>query len=109
MRAGPQGHGWREAYSLPPSLSHHRQPGIDSASLAGLADWRHKQRQLGAAKAMQPEPTMGSVLDEEVEVVGAEEENLPPVLHKAWEASRVGALNEVLGVELHPEELLLEA
>ena len=33
---------WQRAYGLPPSLSHHRQPGIDS--LAGLADWRHKQR-----------------------------------------------------------------
>ena len=41
---------------------------------------------------MQSEPTVGSGLDEEVEVVGTEEdeeENLPLVLHKAWEASRV--------------------
>ena len=39
---------------------------------------------MSAAKAMQPGPTVGSGLDEEVEVVGAEEdeeENLPPVLH----------------------------
>ena len=28
VRGGPLGHGWRKAYSLPPSLSHHRQPGI---------------------------------------------------------------------------------
>ena len=28
---------------------------------------------------------------------------------KAWEASRLRALNEVLGVELQPKELLLEA
>ena len=43
---------------------------------------------MSAAKAMQPEPTVGSGLDEKVEAVGAEEEdreeNLPPVLHKAW-------------------------
>ena len=41
---------------------------------------------MSAAKAMQPEPTGGSGLDEKVEAVGAEEvkeENLPPVLHKA--------------------------
>ena len=58
-------------------------------NLAELPDWRHKRRQLGAAevsaaKAMQPGPTVGSGLDEEVAVVGAEEdeeENLPPVLH----------------------------
>ena len=36
-------------------------------------------------------------------------ENLPPVHHKAWEAERLRALNEVLSVELQPEELLLEA
>ena len=68
------------------------QPQPDS--LAGLADWRHKQRQLeatkvSAAKAMQPKPTVGSEPDEKVEVVGAEEdegENLPPVPNKAWEA-----------------------
>ena len=35
-----------------------------------------------------------------------EEENL---LHKAWEAPRLRALNEMLDVELQPEELLLEA
>ena len=34
---------------------------------------------------------------------------MPHVLHKAWEAPRLRALNEVLGVELQPEELLLEA
>ena len=47
---------------------------------------------------------MGSELDEEVGVVGTEEDeekDLPPVQHKAWEASRprVRAMNEVLGVE----------
>ena len=57
---------------------------------------------------------MGSVLDEEVEVVEAEEDKeggLSHVLHKAWEASRLSlrALNGVLGVELQPKELLLEA
>ena len=29
------------------------------------------------------------------------------MLHNAWEAPRLRALNEVLGVELQPEELLL--
>jgi len=50
-------------------------------------------------------------LDEKVEAAGAEEveeENLPSVLHKAWGAQRLRAQNEV-GVELQPEELLLEA
>ena len=67
---------------------------------------------MSAAKAVQSEPTVGSVLDEEVVVVRTEEgeeEDLPPVLHKAWEASRVRALNEVLGIELQPEELLVVA
>ena len=40
----------------------------------------------------------------------AEEEDrvkdLPPVLRKAREAPRLRGLNEVLGVELQPEELL---
>ena len=44
-----------------------------------------------------------------MEGAGAEEVNLPPVQHKAWEAERLRALNEVLSVELQPEELLLEA
>ena len=35
-RGGPQAHGWRRAYSHPPSLSHHS--GLNS--LAGLAVWR---------------------------------------------------------------------
>ena len=116
MRGGPLAYGWRRVYSLPPSLSHHS----GMSSLAELADWRHnscRRRQLeatevSAAKAVQPEPTVGSGLDEKVEAVGAEdveEEHLPPVLHKAWEASRLRALNEVLGVELQPEELLLGA
>ena len=46
-----------------------------------------------------------------MEAAGAEKvevENLPPVHHKAWEAERLRALNEVLSVELQPEELLLE-
>ena len=58
---------------------------------------------MSAAKATHPEPTVGSGLGEKVETVGAEEvagENLPPVLHTAWEASKLRALNEVLGVEL---------
>ena len=40
-----------------------------------------------------------------------EEEDLPPVQHKAWEASslRLRALNEVVSVELQPKWLLLEA
>ena len=85
-----------------------------------MAGWRHKQRQLEAAKvsacaakAMQSEQTVGTVLDEEVEAVGAEEEeegNLPLCcIRHAREASRVRALNEVLGGELQPEELLLKA
>ena len=41
-------YGWRRAYSLPPSFGHHS--GMDS--LAELAGWRHKQRQLGAAKVL---------------------------------------------------------
>ena len=54
-RGGPQAHGWRRAYNLPPSLSHHS--GLNS--LARLAVWR-QQRQLeaakvSAAKAMQPD------------------------------------------------------
>ena len=35
--------------------------------------------------------------------------DLSLVQHKVWEASRLRALNEVLGVGLQPEELLLEA
>ena len=40
-----------------------------------------------------------------------EEVDLPPVLHNAhaWEAPRLRALDELLGVELQPEEPLLEA
>ena len=91
MRGGPPAYGWRRVYSLPPGLSHHS----GMSSLPELADWRHRRRQLeaaevSAAKAMQPEPTVGSGLDETMDAVGAEEngeENLPPVLHKAWEAS----------------------
>ena len=117
-RGGPQPHayGWRRDYSLPPSLSHHS--GLNS--LVGLADWRHKrrqQKQLEAAKApateaMQPESAEEAGQDGKVEAAGAEEveeENLPPVQHRAWEAPRLRALNEVLSVELQPEELLLEA
>ena len=84
MRGGPLGHGWKRGYSLPPNLSHHG----GMVSLAELADWneRMQQRQLEAAevstaKAVQPEPTLGSGLDAKVEEVGAEEdeeENLPP-------------------------------
>ena len=54
--------------------------------------------QLKAARSGQ---AVGSVLDEEVEVVGAVEggeEDLPPVQHKAWEAPRLRALNEVLAL-----------
>ena len=52
-RGGAQPHGWRRAYSLPRSLSHHGSLN----SLAGLADWRHKrrqQKQLEAASWRQP-------------------------------------------------------
>jgi len=59
------------------TVSHPASATIDS--LAGLAGWRHKQRQLEAVrvsivKAAQSEPAVGSVLDEEVEVGGAEED-----------------------------------
>ena len=40
---------------------------------------------------------------------GTEEENLPPVHHKAWETERLRALNVVLGAELQQEEVLLGA
>ena len=42
---------------------------------------------------------------EVVETEEDKEDDLPPVLHKAWEASRLRALNEVLG-ELQSGELL---
>ena len=49
----------------------------------------------GQAEATQPEPTAGSVLGEEGEWVVVEEEDreedLPPVLHKAWEAHKIPA------------------
>ena len=66
------------------------------------------------AKATRSGPAVGSVLDEEAEVVKAGEgtcrgEGLPPVLHKAWEASRLRALNGVLSGEPQPKELLLGA
>ena len=60
---------------------------------------------VSAAKAMQPKPAEGIGLDEKAEAAGAEEveeENLRSVLHKAREAPRPRALNEVLGVELQP-------
>ena len=99
------------------AVSHLASTTIDS--LAGLANRRHKQRhgswrQLGCQQPRQlslSEQLAQSVLDGEMEVVENEEdkdENLPPVLHKAWEASRLRALNDVLG-ELQPGELLLEA
>ena len=88
-------HGWRRAYSLPPSLGHHS--GLNN--LVGLAVWRHKperrqHKQLEAAKgsateAVQPEAAEEAGLDGKVEAAGAEEveeENLPPVQRKAWEA-----------------------
>ena len=81
-RAGPLG-GIRRR--LP--VSHLAAATIDI--LAGLADWGHKQRQLGAArvsaaklKAAQSKPAAGSMLDEEVEVVEAEEDREED-LHKA--------------------------
>ena len=70
-------YGWRRAYSLPPSLGHHRQPGIDSLnSLAGLAAWRRQQRQLEAAgvpaaEAMQPEAAEEAGQGGKVEAAGA--------------------------------------
>ena len=46
-RGGPLFQRGRRSQGLPPSLSHHRQPGIDSLdSEAGLAAWRRQQRQL---------------------------------------------------------------
>ena len=120
-RGGPQPRGWKRDYGLPPSLSHHS----DLNSLTGLTDWRHKQRQqkqletamVPATEAVQPEwaEGLGQGGNSKVEPAGAEEvegENLPPVqhnLHKAWEASRLRALNEVLSAELQPKGLLLEA
>ena len=62
-----------------------------------------------AAGAMQPGAAGVTGQGGKVKAAGAEEENLPPVHHKAWEAERLRALNEVLGAELQPEELLLEA
>ena len=53
---------------------------------------------------MQPEPAEGAGQDGKVEATGAKEvgeEGLPPVqavLHKAWEAPDLRALNVVLGV-----------
>ena len=81
---------------------------LDAGMEGGLAVWRAKQMQLeaagvAAAEAAQSEPSVGSVLGEGVE---AEEEvrgeGLSPVLHEAWEARRLRALNDVLGVELQP-------
>ena len=87
-RGGPQphGHGWKRDYGLPPSLSHHS----DLNGLAGLADWRHKQRQqkqrvaakVPATEATQPESTeeLEAGQGGKVEAAGAEEveeENLP--------------------------------
>ena len=40
---------------------------------------------------------------EVVETEEDKEDDLPPVLHKAWEASRLRALNRVRGVELQLE------
>ena len=62
-----------------------------------------------AAEAMQPVAAGEAGQGGKVEAAGAEEEDLPPVHHKAWEAERLRALNGVLGAELQPEELLLEA
>ena len=92
----PQPHG--RGRGLPPSPSHHS--GLNN--LAGLADWRHKQRQqkqLGAAKVPVPANEAGQGV--EVGAAGAEEveeENLPPVQHKARGAGRLRALDEVLSV-----------
>ena len=80
-------------------------------SPTGLAAWRGQQRQLVAAgvptaEAMQPEPVATKEAGK-VEGAGTEEENLPPVHNKAWEAERLRALNGVLSAEPQPEELLL--
>ena len=106
-------YGWKRAYSLPPSLSHHSleaqgeaERGLDSD--ARLAVWRHterqrrhkerqrrhkekQRRQLGAAgvpaaEAMQPGAAGEARQGGEVEAARAKEEDLPPVHHKAWEA-----------------------
>jgi hypothetical protein len=77
--------------------------------------WVRRWRQLECQqpRLCNPWQQLGEAgLDGKVEAAGAEEveeEDLPPVQHKAWEAKRLRALNEVLSVELQPEELLLEA
>ena len=50
-----------------------------------------------AAEAMQPGAVGEAGQGGKVEAAGAEEEDLPPVHHKAWEAERLRALNGVLG------------
>ena len=62
-----------------------------------------------AAGAMQPGAAGEAGQGGKMKAAGAEEENLSLVHHKAWEAERLRALNGVLGAELQPEELLLEA
>ena len=62
-----------------------------------------------ATEAMQPVAAEEAGQVEGARAEEVEVENLPPVHHKAWEAERLRALNEVLSVELQPEELLLEA
>ena len=107
--------GYRRSRGLPPSLSHHRHPGADSLdSRSGLVAWRRQPRQLvaagvSAAEAVQPVAAEEAGQGGEVEEAGSEEEDLPPVHHKAWEAERLRALNGVLSAELQPEDLLLEA
>ena len=63
-------------------------------------------------EALQPVEGVEAGQEKKTERTRAAEEeqaNLPPMQHKAWEAPKVRAMNEVLGVELHPEELLLKA
>ena len=64
---------------------------------------------VSAVEAMQPVAAEEAEKGGKVEGAGSEEEDLPPVHHKAWEVGRLRALNGVLSAELQPEELLLEA
>ena len=90
---GAQG-GYRRSRGLPPSLSHHKQPGVGSLdSPAELAAWRRQQRrdswwqlkvpERSAADAIQSVTAERAGQGGEVEGAGVEKEDLPPVHHKA--------------------------
>ena len=84
---------WRRAYSLPPSPSHHRHSGPDGQS--GWADCLEAQEE----PAGEPAETAGQERQHlrpcsrgqqggggqggKAEAAGAEQEDLPPVHHKA--------------------------